>query len=105
MSRDERSDVLIVLHRPDGPAPRSDEHRLRLPDGADLADLLRELERESPALHAEIRGRILRAAGRVLAYGKEDKLVPALTRQLADGGPVVFPAEDPADSSAVPAAD
>ncbi len=96
MSPDERRDVLVVLYRSDGPSPSKDEQRLRLPAGAGFSDLLRELERESPAMYAEIRRRILRSAGRVLAYGKDDQLLPTLTRQLAEGGPIVFPDDDEA---------
>ena len=94
MSSGERKDVLVVLHRSGEPSPLKDEQRIRLPAGAGFSDLLRELERESPAMHAEVRKRILRSAGQVLAYGKDDDLLLALTRQLADGGPIVFPAED-----------
>ena len=54
--------------------------------------MLRELERESPTMYSEIRKRILRSASRVLAYGKDDDLLPSLSQQLASGGPVVFPA-------------
>ena len=96
MTTDGRKDVLVVLYRSDGSAPAKDEQRIRLPAEAGFSDLLRELERVSPAMYEEIRDRILRSAGRVLAYGKEDDLLPSLTRQLADGGPVVFPTEDEA---------
>jgi hypothetical protein len=92
----ERKDVLVVLHRSDGAAPLKNEQRVRLPVGADLSDFLRELERGSPAMHAEIRERMLRSAGRVLAYGKDDNLLPTLMGQLAAGGPIVFPSEDAA---------
>jgi len=104
VSPGERKDVLVVLCRSDGLAPSKDERRLLLPAGAGLSDLLRELERESPAMYAEIRDRILRSAGRVLAYGEDDDLLPTLTRQLADGGPIVFPAEKDARPTAVQAA-
>jgi len=96
MTIGERKDVLVVLYRSDGSAPTKDEQRIRLPAGAGFSDLLRELERESPAMYKEIRDRLLRSAGRVLAYGKDDDLLPSLTRQLANGGPVVFPAEEEA---------
>ncbi len=97
MTLDEQRDVLVVLHRagePSGePSKEKAEQRLRLPVGAGFSDLLRELERESPTMYTEIRERILRSAGRVLAYGKDDDLLPALTQQLANGGPVIFPAD------------
>ena len=100
-----QKDVLVVLHTSDGTASLKDERRVRLPDGAGFTELLRELERESPAMYAEIRERILRSAGRVLAYGKDDDLLPSLTRQLADGGPIVFPKEDEAGSTTIEAAE
>ena len=105
MSPGKERDVLIVLHTSDGTASLKDEQRVRLPDGAGFSDLLRELERESPAMYAEVRERILRSAGRVLAYGKDDHLLPSLTRQLAHGGPIVFPREDEADSTTIQAAE
>jgi hypothetical protein len=73
-----------VLYRSDGPSPPKDEQRIRLPAGAGFSDFSRELERESAAMCAKVRRRILRSAGRVLAYGKDDDLLPALTRQLAE---------------------
>ena len=103
MSPGARKDVLVVLYRSDGLSPSKDERRLNLPAGAGFSELLRELERESPSMYAEVRDRILRSAGRVLAYGKDDDLLPTLTRQLADGGPIVFPPEDDADPAAVQA--
>jgi hypothetical protein len=102
MTRGERRDVLVVLCRSDGPSPLRDEQSVRLPAGADFSDVLRELERESPAMYAEVRERILRSAGRVLAYGKDDDLLPTLIRQLAAGGPIVFPPEDEALPTAIP---
>jgi hypothetical protein len=99
----ERKDILVVLHRSEGLSPSKDEQRLNLPVDAGFSELLRELERESPSMYAEVRDRILRSAGRVLAYGKDDDLLPTLTRQLADGGPIVFPAEDDAHPTAVQA--
>jgi hypothetical protein len=62
----------------------------------------RKLERTSPVLFEEVRERILRSAGRVLAYGKDDDLLPALMTQPAAGGPIVFPPEDEAHSTAIP---
>jgi len=103
VSPGDRKDVLVVLYRSDGLSPSKDEQRLNLPASAGFSELLRELEHESPSMYAEVRDRILRSAGRVLAYGKDDDLLPTLTRQLADGGPIVFPAEDDAHPTAVQA--
>lgn len=98
----ERKDVLAVLYRSDESSPSRHEQRIRLPVGADFSVFLRELERTSSVLFEEVRERILRSAGRVLAYGKDDDLVPALMTQLAAGGPIVFPPEDEAHSTAIP---
>jgi len=94
MTAGERKDVLVVVYRSDGPSASRNEQRLVLPAGAGVSDLLRELERAAPAMYAEVRKRILRSAGQVLAYGRDDQLLPTLTRQLAEGGPVVFPADE-----------
>jgi len=96
MNISEREEILIVLHGSDPSVPIQKEHRLRLPAGAGIPDLLRELERESPAMCAEIRQRILRAAGNVLAYGRSNDQLALLKEQLAVGGPIIFPPEDPA---------
>ena len=101
MTSGERQDVLVVLYQSDSPSALKDEQRIHLPAGAGFSDLLCELERESPAMYAEVRKRILRSAGRVLAYGKDGDLLPALTQQIADGGPIVFPAEDEVRSTAI----
>jgi len=105
MSREERRDVRVVLHDAADPAAPAVEHRLRLPPTADLTDLLQALECDAPAVHAEVRERILRAAGRVLVYGTGDKLLPSLRQQLADGGPIVFPSETPVIAAAEPTAE
>jgi hypothetical protein len=105
MSPGERKDVLVVLYRSNGPSPLKDEQQVRLPAGAGFSDLLRELERESPAMYAEVRRRILRSAGRVLAYGMDDNLLTSLTQQLADGGPILFPAEDEVRSAMIQVAE
>ncbi len=94
MTPGERQDVLVVIRRAGGTSSGTDEQRLRLPHDADVPELLRELKRQSPTMYAEIRRRILQSAGQVLAYGKDDPLLPELTKQLASGGPIVFPADD-----------
>jgi len=103
MNGSERHDVLIVVHQSDGRAPQSMQATVRIPLDANLTQLMRELERESPEIYPEVRRRILRAAGGVLATGRAHPLTEDLTRQLARGGPIVFPAlaEDPRSSSSV----
>ena len=103
MNENERREILVVIQQSEPDASHHLEQTVRLPLGAGLAELLREIERESPEIYPEIRGRVLRAAGGVLATGQEHPLLEGLTRQLATGGPVVFPAvgEDTRDASAV----
>ncbi len=104
MSESERHDIVIVVHRPESQAADHLVSTVKLPSGASLAQLLHELERESPEIYPEIRSRVLRAAAGVLAYGEKNPLFEGLTQQLADGGPVIFPThveEDARDSNAV----
>ena len=104
MSAPNLQDVLIVVRRADGSSEGQVEHRIQLPPEASLAELLVRLEEESPELFKEVRSRVLRAAGRVLAYGRDDSLLPTVSRQLASGGPVVFPDQrEDEDSKAPPA--
>ena len=90
--RDPR-DMLVIVHRADG-SGALDKRTVCLPAEAGVSDLLDELERVAPDMHVKVRNRILRAAGRVLAYGQQSSLLPTLSRQLAEGGPIIFPAED-----------
>jgi len=95
MNPDEQTDIRVVLYRSGPAAAERIEQRVRLPRGGGLSELLQELKQESPALYEEIRRRILRAAGRVLAFGEDEAFLPTLSQQLAEGGPLIFPA--PAD--------
>jgi len=103
MNENERREILVVIQQSEPDVRRPIEQTVQIPQGAGLTELLREIERESPEIYPEIRGRVLRAAGGVLATGQEHPLLEGLTRQLAAGGPVVFPAvaEDTRDASAV----
>ncbi|MCJ7756062.1 MAG: hypothetical protein MUP13_15980 [Thermoanaerobaculales bacterium] len=104
MNETERRDILVVVHRSEPQAAERLEHTVQLPSGASMAELLHELERESPEIYPEIRSRVLRAAAGVLAYGDKNPLFEGLTQQLADGGPEIFPThveEDARDSNAV----
>ena len=104
MSPNELRDVLVVVQHDERGEHSEIEQIVRLPQGAGLVELLREIERESPEIYPEIRERVLRAAGGVLAYGSTGPLLEGITKQLANGGPIVFPmqiGEDTRDSSAV----
>ncbi|MFC2099510.1 hypothetical protein ACFLSF_01605 [Candidatus Bipolaricaulota bacterium] len=93
MNENERRDILVVVHPSEPEARDRLERTVQLPSGASVAELLRELERESPEIYPEIRDRVLRAAAGVLAYGAANPLFEGLTQQLADGGPVIFPTQ------------
>ncbi|MBU0595385.1 hypothetical protein KJ567_01710 [Candidatus Bipolaricaulota bacterium] len=104
MNESERHNILVVVHRSEPQASHRVEQTIQLPRGAGVAELLLEIKRESPEIYPEIRDRILRAAGGVHAYGEAHPLFEGLTKQLADGGPVIFPTqveEDAWDSKAV----
>ena len=83
-----------MVYTSDGPASAKLEGRVTLPDDAQFQDLIDALRAEAPAVYEEVRRRVLRAAGRVLAYGHDDPLLVAIDRKLAEGGTLVFPAED-----------
>jgi len=91
MSLSEHRDILVVVERKAGPEAEQTRQTLRLPADASVAELLAQLEKESPAVYEEVRSRVLRSAARVLAFGHDDALLPTLARQLAAGGPVVLP--------------
>ena len=74
MSDEARQAVIVVVKHADKPAETEIHQTVRLPENASVADLLRAIEHESPEIYAEIRSRILRAAGGVLAYGSSDGL-------------------------------
>ncbi|MFC2082646.1 hypothetical protein ACFLSG_01210 [Candidatus Bipolaricaulota bacterium] len=63
---------------------------VRLPLHASIADLLEALEATSSPLYEDVRKRVLRLSGDVLAFGKERPALLSLRDQLASGGPVVI---------------
>jgi len=101
MTSDRWKDVDVVVYTSDVPFPRRLEQTVRLPDEAGFADLLNALRRESPEIYTEVRNRVLRAAGRVLAYGVGAPLLATLDRQFAQGGPIIFPDDATEDFASV----
>lgn len=93
MSSDQERDIRIIVHSSTSETARL-EGSVRLPKGAEFPDLIDALRKESPAIYEAIRLRILRAAGRVLAYGRDEPLLMAIDEKLTEGGTIVFPAEE-----------
>ncbi|MCK5213681.1 MAG: hypothetical protein KAQ74_07095 [Dehalococcoidia bacterium] len=75
-------------------AKQSEEDRkesISLPANASIVDLLEVLKSTSSPLYEDVRKRVLRLSGDVLAFGKERPALHSLRNQLASGGPVVIP--------------
>lgn len=75
-------------------AKRSEEDRresICLPANASIIDLLETLKSTSSPLYEDVRKRVLRLSGDVLAYGMERPALHQLRDQLAGGGPVIIP--------------
>lgn len=68
---------------------RTDE--ICLPSDASIVDLLQMLKETSSPLYEDVRKRILRLSGDVLAFGRERPGLHSLRDQLANGGPVIIP--------------
>jgi hypothetical protein len=62
-----------------------------LPSNASIVDLLEVLKSTSSPLYEEVRKRVLRLSGDVLAFGRERPALHSLRNQLANGGPVIIP--------------
>jgi len=85
-------EITLVLMPSGSRSPKKLEKRVRLPIDAGMEDLLRELER-TPDLHEQVRDRVVRASLDVLANGEGhgSALLRSFDKQLATGGPVIFP--------------
>lgn len=75
------------------------EENVRLPLQANIMDLLQALELTSSPLYEDVRKRVLRLSGDVLAFGRERPALLAMRDQLARGGPVVIPPDAPPEPS------
>ena len=100
MTSERGKDLRVVVYTSDSPASAKLEGLVKLPDDAQFQDFIDALKAEAPAVYEEVRRRVLRAAGRVLAYGRDDPLLVTIDRKLAEGGTLVFPAEDDEPMSA-----
>jgi len=93
MSLDQERSIRIVVH-PSSPDTARLEGNVCLPSGAEFPEFIDALRTQAPAIYEEVRRRVLRAAGRVLAYGRDEPLLMAIDEKLAEGGTLVFPPEE-----------
>ena len=86
-------EITLVLMPSGARSPRKLEKRVRLPIDAGVDDLLRELER-TPDLYEQVRERVVRASLDVITNGdgRGGAMLRSFDKQLASGGPIVFPA-------------
>lgn len=94
VSAPQEKEIRVVVHASGAPTSERLEGRVLLPNDAGFEDFIEALKAEAPAVYREVRRRVLRAAGRVLAYGRDDPLLIDIDQKLSDGGTLVFPAED-----------
>jgi hypothetical protein len=94
MSFEQWKDIKVVVYLSDPSTCGRMEQRLRLPQDAEFSEFLETLKDESPSVYEEVRRRVLRAAGRVLAYGRQDPLLTEIDRKVLEGGTLVFPATE-----------
>jgi len=67
------------------------EERIRLPLDASVSDLLEAMRRTASPLYDDVRLRILRLSGDVLAFGTGSPALLSIREALANGGPVSIP--------------
>ncbi len=86
-------EITVVLMPSGSRSPKRLEKRVRLPINAGMDDLLRELER-TPELHEQVRERVVRASLDLITHGegRGSAMLRSFDEQLAQGGPIVFPA-------------
>jgi hypothetical protein len=94
MSADQAKEIRVVVYTSNVAESEPLESQVALPGDAEFADLIDALRDESPTVYEEVRRRVLRAAGRVLAYGRDDPLLMAIDEKLEQGGTLIFPAEE-----------
>ena len=71
--------------------PEDRKEHIALPAKASIVDLLEELKSTSSPLYEDVRRRVLRLSGDVLAFGRERPALHDLRAQLASGGPIFIP--------------
>jgi len=91
--------IQIVVPEAESLADESRKEGICLPSDASIVDLLEELKSTSSPLYEDVRRRVLRLSGDVLAFGRERPGLHSLRDQLANGGPIIIPDELPEASS------
>jgi len=90
----EARELRVLVFNADSESTPALDERILLPEDAQFQDFIEALKAESPDAYEAVRRRVMRAAGRVLAYGKDDPLLIAIDEKLTQGGTLVFPAEE-----------
>jgi len=83
--------IQIVVPRSTSVSTDDRHESICLPINASIADLLETLKSTSSPLYEDVRKRVLRLSGDVLAFGRARPDLGRLTEQLAKGGPVIIP--------------
>lgn len=83
--------IQVVVSTTESQSPEDRKESIRLPFNASIVDLLEALESTSSPLYEDVRRRVLRLSGDVLAFGRERPALNNLRDQLASGGPVIIP--------------
>jgi len=94
MSEERTRELRVLVYNSELEDSPALEERIRIPENAQFQDFIDALKAESLDTYEVVRRRVMRAAGRVLAYGKDDPLLIAIDEKLAEGGTLVFPAEE-----------
>jgi hypothetical protein len=94
MTEQREKDLRVLIYKSENAASPALESCVRLPEEAQFEDFIDALRAASPEVFEEVRRRVMRAAGRVLAYGRDDPLLVAIDEKLIEGGTLVFPAEE-----------
>jgi len=87
--------IRIVVSAAESQGSGNREADIQLPPSASIVDLLEELKATSSPLYEDVRKRVLRLSGEVLAFGQERPALLNLRDQLASGGPVIVPDTPP----------
>jgi len=87
--------IQVVVSPTESRAQEDRKESILLPLNASIVDLLEVLESTSSPLYEDVRRRVLRLSGDVLAFGRERPALHNLRDQLASGGPVVIPDATP----------
>lgn len=87
--------IQVVVPETESPSAKERKDEICLPSDASIVDLLEMLKATSSPLYEDVRKRILRLSGDVLAFGRERPGLHSLRDQLANGGPVIVPDELP----------